>query len=70
MHQDEFHRRNFDSKWVNVNNDRTYVVCITAIDEMTEENGGIKVFPSSHKIGRVLSNEELNALDLKPGDTI
>lgn len=76
IHQDEFHRKNYDPGWVNLNNDRSYVVCITAVDNMISENGGIYVIPYSHKLG-FISADEMSKLDLNqaiapeiaPGDT-
>ncbi len=78
IHQDEIHRRTFDANWVNVNEDRTYVVCVTAVDPMSSQNGGIYVLPSSHRVRRLLSAEEISEVDvsqaiapsLEPGDTM
>lgn len=78
IHQDIANRMIFDPEWKNLNQDRSYVVCITAIDAMNEENGGLYIVPGSHKIGKKLSLAELLKLDLQqsfvpslePGDTM
>lgn len=77
-HQDVSNRITADSTWKNLNKDRSYVVCITAIDPMKEENGGLFIVPNSHKGGNQLSKLELKQLDiseayvptLEAGDTM
>lgn len=78
IHQDAFHRKNYDPTWTNINQDRSYVVCITAVDNMSAENGGIYLIPYSHQVGRLLSPVELNEVNksqaiapsLNQGDTL
>jgi ectoine hydroxylase-related dioxygenase (phytanoyl-CoA dioxygenase family) len=76
-HQDIHHRRDYDPNWHNMNQDKSYVVCITAIDPMTLENGPIMLVPDSHKSGEVLRDTLTDKFDLNtyipllldPGDT-
>lgn len=78
IHQDIANRMIFDPEWKNLNQDRSYVVCITAIDAMNEGNGGLYIVPGSHKTEKKLSLAELLKLDLQqsfvpnlePGDTM
>jgi len=69
IHQDIYHRRNFDPSWENINEDRSYVVCITAIDNVTRENGPIMVIPGSHKLGE-MTKEELQHQDLSQSSPV
>ena len=77
-HQDIHHRKNYDSKWENVNGERSYVVCVTAIDPMTEVNGPLMVIRGSNKLGELIRSElhnqfnEQNAtpIILDIGDTV
>ncbi len=77
IHQDIHHRRNYDSNWENINGGRTYVVCVTSINSMTENNGPIMIIAGSHKQGEIPRDHlkdrfEFNTaipLLLEPGDT-
>ncbi len=76
IHQDIYHRRNYDPYWENINGDRSYVACITAINPMTKENGPIMVIPGSQMQGEIASNQlkyqdltKAVPLLLEPGDT-
>lgn len=77
VHQDISNRLVFDPKWKYINGDRSYVACITAIDPMSEENGGIYLIPGSHKLGRIsksnilqISIDKAIVPDLEAGDVI
>jgi Phytanoyl-CoA dioxygenase (PhyH) len=60
VHQDVQNRKLFnDQTWADVNNRGSYVVAITAIDEVTADNGPLKVIPGSHK------NKELDFQRMK-----
>lgn len=77
-HQDIHNRRAFDHLWKNVNGDRSYVVCITAIDKNTIENGPLKYVKGSHKWGEVnldslkdiVNLDDAEVLLLNSGDTV
>ncbi len=58
LHQDIHHRRNYDHNWKNVNDDRSYLACVTAIDSITKENGPIMLIAGSQKKGEI-SREQL-----------
>jgi len=50
-HRDKQNREMFDPDWEDVNGNGSFVQTLTAVDEVTKENGPIYVFPGSHKWG-------------------
>jgi ectoine hydroxylase-related dioxygenase (phytanoyl-CoA dioxygenase family) len=66
IHQDIHNRRDFDHSWSNTNGDTSYIVCITAVDQMTYYNGPIILIPSSH-VEEVARDQLKNKFDLNDG---
>jgi ectoine hydroxylase-related dioxygenase (phytanoyl-CoA dioxygenase family) len=52
-HQDSTHRRHGTGEWTDVNGRGSYVQTITAIDDVTAENGPLELAPSSWRVGHV-----------------
>ena len=56
-HQDSSHRRYGQGEWTDVNGRGSYVQTVTALDDITEDNGPLRFIPGSARLGH---------LDLQP----
>jgi ectoine hydroxylase-related dioxygenase (phytanoyl-CoA dioxygenase family) len=52
-HQDSVHRRYGSAEWRDVNGKGSYVQTVTAVDDVTADNGPLVVLPRSCRIGHV-----------------
>lgn len=52
-HQDSRHRRYGTAQWRDVNGRGSYVQSVLAVDEITPENGPLRVIPGSNLLGHV-----------------
>jgi ectoine hydroxylase-related dioxygenase (phytanoyl-CoA dioxygenase family) len=52
-HQDSTHRRYGGGQWKDVNGRGSFVQTVTAIDDVTEENGPLRFIPGSCKLGHI-----------------
>jgi ectoine hydroxylase-related dioxygenase (phytanoyl-CoA dioxygenase family) len=57
-HQDSTHRRYGGDDWTDVNGRGSFVQTLTAIDEVTEENGPLEFIPGSCRLGHVPPRED------------
>jgi ectoine hydroxylase-related dioxygenase (phytanoyl-CoA dioxygenase family) len=55
-HQDSVHRRYGGGEWRDVNGRGSYVQMITAVDDITEENGPMQFIPGSCRRGHVAAS--------------
>ena len=60
-HQDSTHRRFGSGEWKDLNGRGSYVQTVTAIDDVTEVNGPMRLIPGSGRLGH---------LDLPPDGTL
>jgi ectoine hydroxylase-related dioxygenase (phytanoyl-CoA dioxygenase family) len=56
-HQDSTHRRYGGEEWRDLNGRGSFVQTLTAIDDVTVENGPLQVIPESCKLGHVVPPE-------------
>jgi ectoine hydroxylase-related dioxygenase (phytanoyl-CoA dioxygenase family) len=56
-HQDSTHRRYGGDEWRDLNGRGSFVQALTAIDDVTIENGPLQVIPESCKLGHVVPPE-------------
>lgn len=61
-HQDSRHRRYGTELWTDVDGRGSFVEIVTAIDDMTLENGPIEFIPGSHTRGHIPCNPGTNEL--------
>jgi len=53
FHQDSYHRRYGTELFTDVNGRGSFVQCLTAVDPMSAENGGLWVVPGSQRLGHI-----------------
>jgi len=52
-HQDSSHRRYGQGEWTDVNGSGSFVQTVTAIDDLTPDNGTLQLIPGSSQLGHV-----------------
>jgi ectoine hydroxylase-related dioxygenase (phytanoyl-CoA dioxygenase family) len=69
-HQDSSHRRYGGAEWRDVNGRGSYVQTLTAIDDVTTDNGPLELIPGSCRLGHVGLPEGELPPDLDPRDAV